>query len=101
MTVESILENKRRELEGMQYPTLQFTVDEINSLTDINGLCILKLRNEFPPSFEFSHTVMQSFSQFENGDSSLYRILEICMLKNPSLRLAVCEVFPQYQECYA
>lgn len=100
MTIENILENKREELGKMQFPSLVFTVDEINALTDIDGLCILKLKNEFPNDFVFSHTVMQSFSKFESGDSSVYRVLEICLLKNPSLKLAVCKVFPQYKACY-
>lgn len=100
MTVESILESKRSVLDSVEYPVLDFTVEEVNALADIDSLCILKLKHKFPSDFNCSHTVMQSFYKYVNGDNSLYRILEICMLNNPATSLPICTVFPQYKACY-
>lgn len=93
MRIEQILEEKKRELIECGNPLkVQFSLDDINVLADMNELRRLKLKLKFPENFERSTDLFACTRHIIDGDSE-YRVLEFCVLKNKVLQLPVSQVF--------
>lgn len=93
MKIVDILEDKRTELLKTGNPLkVQFTLDEINLLADVNELRRLKLTLPFPENFEKSSDLFACAQKIIDGESG-YRILEFCVLKNKVLYSPVTQVF--------
>lgn len=89
-----ILDDKRNQILSARNPLLvDFTLNEINVLGDINQLRRLKITETFPDSFELSPDLFSCANKILNGDMSIYRILEFCVLKNRVLSEPVSRVF--------
>lgn len=82
MNIVNILENKRIQIVKGQ--DIDFTVEELNVISDPNQLRALKLRVPLD-SFEQTTTVAACSERIKNGDN-LYRVLEYCILSNRALR---------------
>lgn len=94
MSVVSILEEKKNELMHTNNPlTVQFTVEEINLLGDVNELRLFKLSVTAPMQFECASDVFDCHRRILIGES-LYRVLEFSMLENRVLRTPITTVFP-------
>ena len=93
MTIEDILSEKRLELLKSGNPFMvQFTLDEINALADVNELRRLKLLLPFPENFKRSSDLFACTKHILEGDGE-YRVLEFCILKNKILRMPISQVF--------
>ena len=93
MDIKEILNNKKEDLLESGNPlSVSFTLDEINTLSDVNELRKLKLSLTFPVDFECSADLFACTKKILEGDSD-YRVLEFCILKNKVLRLPVTQVF--------
>lgn len=92
-SILDILENKKQQLIASGNPfSVQFTIDEINQLADINQLRALKLHLQFPKDFTPSPDLLACTQSILAGDD-YYRVLEFCILKNRVLYLPVHQVF--------
>jgi hypothetical protein len=80
-------------LESGDPLAVEFAVADINVLSDVTQLRVLKLSQVFPVEFEISKDVFDCANRIIRGDS-LYRVLEFCMLRNRVLVHYVTEVFP-------
>lgn len=100
MDIESILEEKRAELERLGNPLgITFTAEEINVLGDETNLRCFKLKHACPQNFKKADNIFTCFKEIVR-DSSLYRVLEFCMLYNRVLARPVGEVIPQLARKY-
>ncbi len=93
MLIQDILEEKRDALISVGNPLgVEFTLDEINTLADVDALRGLKLMLPFPDDFEKSSDLFACAKKIIDGDG-YYRVLEFCVLKNNVLRMPVSQVF--------
>ena len=100
MEILNILQDKQSALQRCGNPLLvPFTVDEINTLSDLNRLRCLKLSVPFPAGFERTTDVFTCAKKILDGDN-VYRALEFCVLKNRALRFPVTKVFAQLGDDY-
>lgn len=89
-----ILDDKRDQILSARNPLLvDFTLNEINVLGDINQLRKLKITETFPDNFEQSPDLFSCANKVLEGDKDTYRILEFCVLKNRVLSEPVSRVF--------
>ena len=90
-----ILTQKEEELLSKGDPlSVEFTVPEINILSDENQLISLKLSVDFPEEFTPSDDLFSCAKKIIEG-GSVYRTLEFCMLKNRVLESSITSVFSQ------
>ncbi len=88
-----ILLQKQEELRQKGNPlAVQFTVEEINTLSDENQLLALKFEKEFPKDFKTSTDLFDCTDKILRGDN-IYRTLEFCILKNRALVKSVVSCF--------
>ena len=93
MRVQSILNEKRSELLKTGNPLcVQFTLQEVNELADVNSLREYKLQQPFPENFECTDDLFMCSKKILEGESG-YRVLEFCMLKNRILCAPFKQVF--------
>ncbi len=93
MEVQDILKEKREALICVGNPlAVEFSLDEINVLADVNVLRGLKLVLPFPENFEKSADLFECAKRIIDGDGD-YRVLEFCVLKNKVLQMPVKQVF--------
>lgn len=93
MHIETILDEKRAELLKTGNPLyVQFTLDEINTIADVNELRRLKLLLPFPSNYEKVSDLFACTKKILDGEDG-YRVLEFCVLKNKVLQPAVMQVF--------
>lgn len=90
-----ILTQKEEELLSKGDPlSVEFTVPEINILSDENQLISLKLSVDFPENFVPAEDLFSCAKKIIEGDC-VYRTLEFCMLKNRVLESSITSVFSQ------
>lgn len=93
MKVIEVLEEKKQQLLSTGNPlAVVFTIDDINTLADVDELRMLKMSLPFPDTFERSSDLFECTRSIVDGDS-YYRILEFCMLKNKVLQSPIKQVF--------
>lgn len=95
-TIFTVLESKKLFLQTKGNPlTIPFSIDEIEVLADQNQLRCLKLKYPFPFNFQCSDNLFQSAEKIIcEEDSSLYWVLEFCVLRHHLLEAPVKEIFP-------
>lgn len=92
--IYKILIEKREELLSKGDPlAVNFTVKEINVLSDPSQLRLLKLKTPFPGDFEKAVDVFDCANKIVHGDNGIYRMLEFCILRNRVLQHDVTRVF--------
>lgn len=92
--IYKILSEKRDELLRLGDPlAVDFTLKDINVLSNPSQLRLLKLKTPFPENFEVADNAFQCANLIVHGDASVYRILEFCMLRNRVLQPSVISVF--------
>lgn len=97
MQIKDILIEKRRQIQSSGNPcVVQFTVEEINTLADINALRCLKLQEPFPHGYKPAEDPFTCVHAVINGDS-IYRVLEFCLLKNRALKHSIPVVFDAWR----
>lgn len=90
-----ILRQKEEALLSKGDPlTVEFTVPEINILSDENQLISLKLSVDFPEDFVPAEDLFHCAKRVIEGES-VYRTLEFCMLKNRVLESSITKIFSQ------
>lgn len=98
MKILEILKQKQEELmEGGSPLSINFTVAEINTLSDKAQLRALKMICDFPEDFKKSSDIFSCTKAIIRGDS-IYRVLEFCMLMNRVLYPSITSVFAKMGE---
>lgn len=93
MSIDEILADKERQLKSTGNPlAVTFTADEINVLGDVNALRTFKLNHSIPAQFACATDIFDCCHSVLLG-SSVYRVLEFCMLRNPVLVKPITTVF--------
>lgn len=93
MSIPEILDNKRECILRVGNPLkVDFTLEEINVLGDIDQLRGLKITLDFPSNFEKSVDLFECTKKVLDGEDG-YRVLEFCVLKNRVLVEPVSRVF--------
>ena len=96
--IYKILGEKRDELLRKGDPLLvDFTVKEINALSNPSLLRLMKLHTPFPEDFEIASDVFQCAKLIVHGDTNVYRVLEFCMLRNRVLQHSITSVFSELE----
>lgn len=91
----NILAEKQAKLKHYGRPdATNFTLEEIEELSDEAALRAFKLRHPFPTNYAISSDLIGCTRDVCVSDD-LYKVLEFCMLKNRILRGPVTSVFPQ------
>lgn len=92
-SIQDILNEKRDELLKTGNPLcVQFTLDEVNELADVNALREYKLRHSFPEKYECTEDLFMCAQKILSGEGG-YRLLEFCALKNRVLIPPFVQVF--------
>ena len=95
MEIYTILMEKQKVLQHYGLPTAaQFTLEEIETLSDVNLLRAFKLTHKFPQDYEKSANILECVGKIIAGDN-IYRVLEFCIFKNKVLRMPVYSIFPR------
>lgn len=98
MEIKDILLNKREQLMRTGNPCdVTFTLDEINTLSDLNALRCFSIREPFPEDFVRTNDPFTCASAIIQGDS-IYRIMEFCLIKNRALKNAIPVVFSAWRD---
>ena len=93
LTIQNILDSKREELLKTGNPLcVQFTLDEVDELADVNSLREYKLRHTFPEKYECTNDLFLCAQKILEGENN-YRLLEFCALKNRVLIAPFAQVF--------
>lgn len=93
--IYDILIQKREDLLKVGDPfAVDFTLKEINILSDLTQLRALKLNTPFPVGFEPAENIFDCAGRIIQGHE-LYRVLEFCLWKNRVLIPQVTQVFKQ------
>lgn len=95
--IYDVLMQKRAELMKQGNPlAVEFTIRDINIISDYSQLRALKLKTPFPHDFKPSADVFECSDRIVHGDS-IYRALEFCLLRNRVLEPHVTKVFQVFK----
>lgn len=95
--IYSILVQKRDALVKCGDPfAVDFNVKEINILSDLNQLRLLKLTTPFPGDYKVSSDIFDCTHKVLLGND-LYRTLEYCVWKNRVLFPYISKVFQKFE----
>lgn len=93
MTVRDVLVDKLNQLKETGNPVnVEFTVDDINTLSDINALRCFSLQEPFPDNYIPDKDPFACSRNILAGDS-IYRVMELCLMKNRALQNSIPIVF--------
>lgn len=91
--IYGILTKKLKALQSIGDPlAVDFTLQEINILSDLTQLRLLKLKTPFPVDYEPAKDIFDCVEKILR-DSDIYRVLEYCIWKNRVLIPNVTKVF--------
>ena len=92
--IYDVLIDKREKLLKVGDPlAVEFGIRDINILSDLSQLRVLKLKTPFPDDYKIANDVFECANKRMHGDTSIYRVLEFCMLRNRVLQHNVIKVF--------
>lgn len=93
-----VLEDKFQQVKRAEtYLDVGFSLEEIETLSDLGQLRAWKLEMEVPKGFQSSADIIQCFQELQSSDQfDFLRTLEFCVLKNAVLKKPVYQVFWLY-----
>lgn len=87
-----LMEKRSKLLNAGDALAVEFTLDDINVLSDLNQLRTLKLKTPFPADYEPASDIFDCAQKVIAGED-VYRILEFCVRQNRVLSPHVTQVF--------
>ena len=91
-----VLDEKLSSIQKIQNPVeVTYSYEDIMQLSNKTELRLLKLSEQFPDDYIATHNIFDCTKKILDGDTSKYRVLEFCMLKNRILREPILSTFPK------